>query len=110
VSGHASFSVRSLALSEHCLGIEINHRMAFAGNTGRALIIPAYWQAAWNASFNVTQLFGSLAASFVQDSFGRRAGFLMAIVLMTAGMAIAYTSSTSSNSLERRWLRHLVLG
>jgi SP family general alpha glucoside:H+ symporter-like MFS transporter len=61
--------------------------------------IPAYWQSAWNASFNVMSIFGSLFAGWVQDRFGRRVVFIPGIVSATVGIALAYTANDAQHFL-----------
>lgn len=73
--------------------------MRLASEVNGEMIIPAYWQSLWNALFNVSQLLGSISAGFVQDRLGRRAIFLVAAVLASCGIAIAYTSNTPAHFL-----------
>ncbi|KAK0654901.1 general substrate transporter [Cercophora newfieldiana] len=63
------------------------------------LIIPAHWQSAWNAMYNVMTILGSFVAGAVQDAFGRRAVFLLAIIIASAGIAISYVSATPAHFL-----------
>lgn len=77
-------------------------RMRFASEVNGELIIPAYWQSLWNALFNVSQLLGSIGAGYIQDKLGRRAVFLLAAVIATAGIAVAYISKTPPQFLAAK--------
>ncbi|KAH8659998.1 general substrate transporter [Xylariales sp. PMI_506] len=66
----------------------------FAIEVNGVFTIPAYWQAAWNAMYNVMSMFGSFVAGWVQDKFGRRALFYAGIAVATGGVAVSYTAST----------------
>jgi MFS family permease len=74
-------------------------RETFAIEVDGVFSIPAYWQAAWNAMFNVMSVFGSIAAGSVQDRFGRRIVFLVGIISSTAGIALAYTANSPQQYL-----------
>ncbi|KAF5970911.1 maltose permease [Fusarium coicis] len=69
-------------------------QMKFASLVDGNLIIPAYWQSLWNATYNIMQLFGSLIAGFVQDKLGRRAVFLAGIIIVSCGITLAYLAET----------------
>lgn len=84
--------------------------MTFAQEVDGALIIPAYWQSAWNAMYNVMTLFGSLAAGQIQDLFGRRVCFLAAIILSSAGIAVIFVAQNSAHFLGGKILTGFALG
>lgn len=85
-------------------------RMTFASEVNGALIIPAAWQSAWNASYNVMSMLGSVAAGFLQDWFGRRAVFLASIICATAGIGISYVSETSPMFLGGKIMSGFAVG
>ncbi|KAM0276269.1 hypothetical protein ACHAQH_006944 [Verticillium albo-atrum] len=90
--GSTMVGYENLALSV-CLAMPA-FQMTFASEVNGALIIPAYWQSAWNATYNVMSMAGSIVAGFLQDWFGRRSVFLAAIVCSTCGIAINYVAET----------------
>lgn len=51
-----------------------------------------------------------MAAGFVQDAFGRRAGFVMGIIMMVAGIAAAYTSNTPEHFLGAKIISGFAVG
>lgn len=73
--------------------------MTFASEVDGHLIIPAHWQSAWNAMYNVMTIIGSFAAGLVQDTLGRRAVFLLAAGVAAVGIAISFISSTPAHFL-----------
>lgn len=60
--------------------------------------------------FNVMNLFGSIAAGPIQDTFGRRAIFLTCIIFASAGIAVAYVSTTPAMYLGAKMLTGFALG
>ncbi|WYZ46654.1 hypothetical protein EsH8_IX_000879 [Colletotrichum jinshuiense] len=90
--GSTLVGFENLALSV-CLAMPA-FQMTFATDVGGQLIIPAYWQSAWSAMYNVMMVFGSFTAGYVQDWLGRRAVLLMASIIAAAGIAITYVSET----------------
>ncbi|EEY15969.1 conserved hypothetical protein [Verticillium alfalfae VaMs.102] len=90
--GSAMVGYENLALSV-CLAMPA-FQMTFASEVNGTLIIPAYWQSAWNATYNVMSMLGSVVAGFLQDWFGRRSVFLTAIICSIAGTAINYVAET----------------
>ncbi|KAM0589592.1 hypothetical protein ACHAP6_003345 [Verticillium nonalfalfae] len=90
--GSAMVGYENLALSV-CLAMPA-FQMTFASEVNGTLIIPAYWQSAWNATYNVMSMLGSVVAGFLQDWFGRRSVFLAAIICSIAGTAINYVAET----------------
>ncbi|GJD03587.1 maltose permease [Colletotrichum higginsianum] len=62
----------------------------FATEVNGQLIIPAYWQSAWSAMYNVMMIFGSFAAGYMQDWLGRRSVILLASVVAAAGIAVTF--------------------
>jgi hypothetical protein len=84
--------------------------MTFAQEINGALVIPAYWQSAWNAMYNVMNIFGSISAGLIQDRFGRRMVFLLAIVFASAGIAIAYIAENSAQFLGSKICTGLSMG
>ncbi|KAK3899137.1 alpha-glucosides permease MPH2 [Staphylotrichum tortipilum] len=95
--GTALVGYENLALSV-CLAMPA-FQMTFASEVDGQLIIPAYWQSAWNAMYNVMTLFGSVVAGHVQDRLGRRAVFLVAIIIAAAGIAVSFVSSNPAQFL-----------
>ncbi|KAJ5167493.1 uncharacterized protein N7482_006274 [Penicillium canariense] len=96
--------VLSLALSMP--GFE----MQFGQLTSGSYVIPAYWQSLWNAMSQVATMLGATTAGPVQDSFGRRASFLLGAILSAAGVAIVYTASTPGVFLAGKIVNGLSLG
>lgn len=86
------------------------YRMTFAQEVNGALTIPAYWQSAWSASYNAMTLAGSLVAGQVQDWFGRRICFLVAVISSAAGVAVIYTAQDSAHFLGGKILTGFALG
>lgn len=84
--------------------------MTFASEIDGVMLIPARWQSAWNAMFNVMNLIGSIAAGPIQDTFGRRAIFLTCSIFATAGIAVAYISETPAMYLGAKMLTGFALG
>ncbi|CAN8105271.1 unnamed protein product [Discula destructiva] len=84
--------------------------MTFAQEVNGALTIPAYWQSAWSACYNVMTLIGSLVAGQVQDWMGRRVCFLLAIISSSAGVAVIYTAQDSAHFLGGKILTGFALG
>lgn len=84
--------------------------MTFASEHNGVLIIPAAWQSAWNATYNVMSMFGSVAAGFLQDWFGRRAVFLASIICGSAGIAICYISENPAHFLGGKVLTGFAVG
>ena len=70
-----------------------------ASEVNGQLIIPAYWQSAWNAMYNVMTLVGSVVAGLVQDWLGRRAVFLVAIIIAAGGIAVSFVSNNPAQFL-----------
>lgn len=73
--------------------------MTFASEVNGQLIIPAYWQSAWNALYNTMMFFGSFTAGYVQDWYGRRAVIALAAVVAASGIAISFVSETPAQFL-----------
>lgn len=84
--------------------------MTFAEEVNGALTIPAHWQSAWNACYNIMTLVGSLVAGQVQDLFGRRVCFLLTIIAASAGVAVIYTAQNSAHFLGGKILTGFALG
>ncbi|KAF6815882.1 maltose permease [Colletotrichum plurivorum] len=97
IVGSTLVGYENLALSV-CLAMPA-FQMTFASEVNGQLIIPAYWQSAWNAMYNTMMFFGSFTAGYVQDWFGRRAVIAMAVVVASAGIAISFVSETPSQFL-----------
>lgn len=95
--GSTLVGYENLALSV-CLAMPA-FQQQFATPIDGHLIIPAHWQSAWNAMYNVMTFVGSLVAGIVQDTFGRRAVFLLAILVASGGIAVTYISSTPAHFL-----------
>ncbi|KAK6079034.1 Alpha-glucosides permease MPH2 [Seiridium cupressi] len=85
-------------------------QMTFAKEVNGALTIPAYWQSAWNACYNVGMMIGSLAAGWSQDRIGRRMVLAIAIVLACAGIAVAFISSSSAVFLGSKIITGIAVG
>ncbi|GKT80480.1 maltose permease [Colletotrichum tofieldiae] len=71
----------------------------FATEVNGQLIIPAYWQSAWSAMYNVMMIFGSFTAGYMQDWLGRRSVLLLGSIVAAAGIAISFVSETPSQFL-----------
>ncbi|CVL00441.1 related to maltose permease [Fusarium mangiferae] len=95
--GSALVGYENLALSV-CLAMPAFQK-TFASDVNGVLIIPAAWQSAWNATYNVLQLFGAFTAGHLQDWFGRRAVFLAAIICASACISLSYISQTQGQFL-----------
>lgn len=85
-------------------------QMTFAEEINGALTIPAYWQSAWNATYNVGMLLGSAGAGWAQDRIGRRMNMAISIVLAVAGIAVAYTAGNSPHYLGSKILTGVAVG
>jgi MFS family permease len=85
-------------------------RVKFASEINGNLIIPAYWQSLWNATYNIMQLFGSLAAGFVQDKLGRRAVFLLSVIIVSCGIALAYLAETPAQFMGAKIISGFAVG
>ncbi|KAH0433877.1 maltose permease [Colletotrichum camelliae] len=106
--GSCLVGFENLALSV-CLAMPA-FQMTFASEVNGALIIPAYWQSAWNAMYNTMMFFGSFTAGYVQDWFGRRAVMAMAVVTSACGIAISYVSETPSQFLGGKIVAGFAVG
>jgi MFS transporter, SP family, general alpha glucoside:H+ symporter len=84
--------------------------MTFAEEVNGVLTIPAYWQSAWNATYNVGMMLGSLTAGWSQDRLGRRLVMAIAIALAAAGIALAFVSATSPQYLGSKILTGVAVG
>lgn len=84
--------------------------MTFAEEVNGALTIPARWQSAWNATYNVGMMVGSIAAGWIQDRIGRRLVIAGAIVLAAAGIAIAFVASSSPEFLGSKIMTGIAVG
>ncbi|KAI0141517.1 general substrate transporter [Pestalotiopsis sp. NC0098] len=85
-------------------------QMTFAEEVNGALTIPAYWQSAWNACYNVGMMIGSLFAGWTQDKIGRKKVMAGAIVLACAGIAVAFIASTSAIYLGSKIITGIAVG
>ncbi|KAJ3540813.1 hypothetical protein NM208_g4893 [Fusarium decemcellulare] len=85
-------------------------QMKFSSMINGQLIIPAYWQSLWNATYNIMQLFGSLAAGFVQDKLGRRAVFLCGIIIVSCGITLAYVAETPAQFMGAKIISGFAVG
>lgn len=85
-------------------------QMTFAQEINGVLLIPAYWQSAWNATYNVGMLLGSVGAGWAQDKIGRRMNMAIAIVLAVAGIAVAFTASNSAHYLGSKIVTGFAVG
>ncbi|KXH49245.1 hypothetical protein CSIM01_13113 [Colletotrichum simmondsii] len=106
--GSTLIGFENLALSV-CLAMPA-FQMTFASEVNGTLIIPAYWQSAWSAMYNVMMLFGSLFAGYMQDWFGRRSVFALASVIASAGIAISYISVTPPEFLGGKIVTGFAVG
>ncbi|KAK6218437.1 hypothetical protein QIS74_06317 [Colletotrichum tabaci] len=95
--GSTLVGFENLALSV-CLAMPAFQK-TFATEVNGQLIIPAYWQSAWSAMYNVMMIFGSFAAGYMQDWLGRRSVILLASVVAAAGIAVTFVSETSPQFL-----------
>lgn len=84
--------------------------MTFATEVNGALIIPAYWQSAWNATYNVMNMVGCLVAGVLQDWFGRRSVFLVAIACSCSGIGVTYVAHTPELFLGGKILTGFSIG
>ncbi|KAH7198417.1 general substrate transporter [Fusarium flagelliforme] len=85
-------------------------QMKFASEVDGNLIIPAYWQSLWNATYNIMQLFGSLSAGYVQDKLGRRLVFLFGIIIVSCGIAMAYLAETPAQFMGAKIISGFAVG
>ncbi|KAI1873996.1 uncharacterized protein JN550_002575 [Neoarthrinium moseri] len=85
-------------------------QMTFAEEVNGALTIPAYWQSAWNATYNVGMLLGSLVAGWTQDLVGRRMVLAFTIILSVSGIAVAFVAATSPQFLGSKILSGFAVG
>ncbi|KAK0383014.1 hypothetical protein NLU13_8930 [Sarocladium strictum] len=85
-------------------------RMTFAQEVNGALVIPAYWQSAWNACYNVGMMLGSLGAGWAQDKIGRKLVMAVGVVLSVGGIAVAFTAETSPHFLGSKILSGVAVG
>ncbi|KAF5689290.1 maltose permease [Fusarium circinatum] len=106
--GSALVGYENLALSV-CLAMPAFQK-TFASDVNGVLIIPAAWQSAWNATYNVLQLFGAFTAGHLQDWFGRRDVFLAAIICASAGIALSYISQTQDQFLGGKIVTGFAVG
>lgn len=106
--GSTLVGYENLALSV-CLAMPAFQR-TFASSINGQLIIPAQWQAAWNSMYNVMGVLGSLTAGFVQDLFGRRALFLLAIIISACGIAASYLANTPAHFLAGKIITGFSVG
>ncbi|GKT46125.1 MFS transporter fmqE [Colletotrichum spaethianum] len=90
--GSTLVGYENLALSV-CLAMPA-FQMTFATEVNGQLIIPAYWQSAWSAMYNVMMVFGSFTAGYMQDRLGRRSVLLLASIVAATGIAISFVSET----------------
>ena len=81
-----------------------------ASEVNGQLIIPAYWQSAWNAMYNVMTLVGSVVAGHVQDWLGRRAVFLIAIIIAAGGIAVSFVSNNPAQFLGGKMVSGTAVG
>ena len=84
--------------------------MTFASEHNGQLIIPAYWQSAWNAMYNVMQILGSVVAGHLQDWLGRRAVFLLAVIVAAGGIAINFVASNAAQFLGGKIVTGFAIG
>ena len=87
-----------------------SNRMTFASEVDGHLIIPAYWQSAWNAMYNVMIIFGSVVAGYVQDRLSRRAVLLLAAIVATGGIAAAFVANTPAQFLGSKIVTGTAVG
>ncbi|XEV05020.1 hypothetical protein FSHL1_010307 [Fusarium sambucinum] len=85
-------------------------QMKFASEVDGHLIIPAYWQSLWNATYNIMQLFGSISAGFIQDRIGRRAVFLLGVIIVSCGIALAYVAETPAQFMGAKIISGFAVG
>ncbi|KAI1066053.1 hypothetical protein LB507_001289, partial [Fusarium sp. FIESC RH6] len=85
-------------------------QIKFASEIDGNLIIPAYWQSLWNATYNIMQLFGSLSAGYVQDKLGRRLVFLFGIIIVSCGIAMAYLAETPAQFMGAKIISGFAVG
>ncbi|TEA20933.1 General alpha-glucoside permease [Colletotrichum sidae] len=98
----------NLALSV-CLAMPA-FQMTFASEVNGQLIIPAYWQSAWNAMYNTMMFFGSFAAGHMQDWLGRRAVIALGIVISAAGIAASFVAETPAQFLAGKIITGFSVG
>ncbi|KAL0932818.1 maltose permease [Colletotrichum truncatum] len=87
----------NLALSV-CLAMPAFQK-TMASEVNGQLIIPAYWQSAWNGMYNAMMFFGSFTAGYVQDWCGRRAVLAMGILIASTGIAISFVAQNPAQFL-----------
>ncbi|SPJ90420.1 related to maltose permease [Fusarium torulosum] len=106
--GSTLVGYENLALAV-CLALPA-FQMKFASEVDGHLIIPAYWQSLWNATYNIMQLFGSITAGFMQDRLGRRAVFLLGIITVSGGIALAYLAETPAQFMGAKIMSGFAVG
>jgi MFS family permease len=84
--------------------------MTFASEVNGHLLIPAHWQSAWNAMYNVMTLVGSLAAAEWVDWFGCRLGFLLTAIVAAAGVALNYVARNPAQFLGGKMITGTAVG
>ncbi len=84
--------------------------MTFASEVNGSLIIPAYWQSAWNAMYNVMTLIGSLVAAETVDWFGCRFGFLFTAITAAAGVALNFVAKNPAQFLGGKMITGFAVG
>jgi MFS family permease len=84
--------------------------MTFASEVNGHLLIPAHWQSAWNAMYNVMTLVGSLAAAEWVDRFGCRLGFLLTAIVAAAGVALNYVAQNPQQFLGGKMITGTAVG
>jgi len=84
--------------------------MTFASNVNGSLIIPAHWQSAWNAMYNVMTLVGSLVAAESIDWFGCRFGFLFTAITAAAGVALNFVARNPAEFLGGKMITGFAVG
>ncbi|KAM0230813.1 hypothetical protein ACHAP5_011257 [Fusarium lateritium] len=85
-------------------------QMKFSSEVNGQLIIPAYWQSLWNATYNIMQLFGSLSAGFIQDILGRKFVFLLGIIIVSCGIALAFIAETPAQFMGAKIISGFAVG
>ena len=74
------------------------------------MIIPAHWQSAWNATYNVGMMIGSLIAGILQDKIGRKMVMAASVALAICGIAVAFTADTSAHFLGSKIVTGVAVG
>lgn len=72
--------------------------------------MPADWLAAFNIASSATAFFGGFACSYLSDRFGRRAGMLGGITIVTSGVVGEIASTTKTAFLISKLVLGLGLG